>query len=59
MLPSGTNATSEHKVELLRLCNFIIGIRIPDVEFSAEVAQFWTRIIIQLQLISRVDAGVK
>jgi hypothetical protein len=46
MLACWADAAGEHEIELLRLANLIVGIRVTNVVFSAEVAQLRTRIII-------------
>ena len=49
VLPRGTYAASEHEVELLGLGNLIATIGICDLVLAAELAQFWTRVVVELQ----------
>ena len=38
MLACWADAAGEHEIELLRLANLIVGIRVTNIVFSAEVA---------------------
>jgi hypothetical protein len=48
VLPSRTDATGKHQVELLRLANFVISIRVANVVKTAKLAELRPGEIIQL-----------
>jgi hypothetical protein len=48
VLSRRANTTCEHKIELLRLSNLIVGIRIFDAMCLTELAQFGARVVIEL-----------
>jgi hypothetical protein len=46
MLACGTDTAGEHQIELLRFANLVVSIRVTNIIFPAELADFRTRIVI-------------
>lgn len=48
MLTRRANAAREHQIELLRLPNFVVGIRVVNGVFATQFAKLWAGKIVEL-----------
>jgi hypothetical protein len=46
MLACGTDTAGKHQIELLRFADLVVSVRVTNVVFSAELADFRTGIVI-------------
>ena len=48
MLAGGADATCEHQVELYRLRDLVVRVRVPDIVLLAELTELRTGIVVEL-----------
>ena len=56
MLAGGTDAAFEHEIKLLRLAHLVVGVRISDVVFDAQLSELGARVVVELNAGSAVDS---
>lgn len=54
MLSSGTDATGEHEIKLLRLAYLIPSVGICDLVLLAKLAELGTSVVVQLGVIHAI-----